>query len=81
METAFLNTTKYFLRAMKRDSPTQNLEVVTENLTELTSGIPALVVNTNKVTKEGRSSIVHLVLNNTDFTMSSKVPQVCGILF
>lgn len=76
----FLNTTRYFLRTMKKDRATQTLEVITKNVTELTSDILTFMVNTNKVIQ--REKLNRLFCSNQHgFPMSSQVSRVYGSLF
>lgn len=79
-KTSFLNTTRYFLRTMKKYRTTQTLEVITENVTELTSDIPAFMVNTNKVIQREKFNRL-FSSNQHGFPMSSQVSRVYGSLF
>lgn len=74
-KTSFLNMTRYFFRTMKKDSATQTLEVMTENVMELTSDIQAFVVNTNKDIQREKFSRL-LRSNQHRFPMSSQVSRL-----
>jgi hypothetical protein len=79
-ETSCFHISRYFIRTMRMDNPTWNLEMITENAMELNSDSLSLRAKYKIKTSKERSPTFQLVLNNTEFIVNSKVSQEYRIL-